>query len=55
VALLVGGRVDVDLDEADVRVVEMGASPVGGDEDVGGVAGDGHDGFPPVMLGRGDG
>jgi hypothetical protein len=44
VALLVGGRVDVDLDEADVRVVEMGLGPVGVDKDVGGVAGNGHGG-----------
>ena len=42
VALLVGGRVDVDLDEADGRVVEVGLGPVGVDEDLGGVAGDGH-------------
>ena len=32
VALLVGGRVDVDLDEADVRVVEVRLRPVGVDE-----------------------
>ena len=34
VALVVGGGVDVDLDEADVRVVEMGLRPGGVDEDV---------------------
>ena len=39
-ALLVGGRVDVDLDEADVRVVEVGLRPVAVDEGVlGGVVG----------------
>ena len=32
VALLVGGRVDVDLDEADVRIAEMLLGPVGVDE-----------------------
>jgi hypothetical protein len=31
-ALLVGGGVDVDLDEADRRVVEMGLRPVGVDQ-----------------------
>ena len=44
VALLVGGGVDVDLDESHVRVVEVLLGPVGVDEDVVGVAGDGHDG-----------
>ena len=34
VALLIGGRVDIDLDEADVRVVEMGERPVAVDEGV---------------------
>ena len=32
VALLVGGRVDVDLDEADVRIAEVLLGPVGVDE-----------------------
>ena len=34
VALLVGGRVDVDLDEADVRVGQVGERPVAVDEGV---------------------
>ena len=39
VALLVGRRVDVDLDEADVRVVEVGERPIAVDEGVlGGVS-----------------
>ena len=39
VALLVGGRVDVDLDEADVRVVEMRERPFAVDQGVlGGVS-----------------
>jgi hypothetical protein len=42
VALVVGGGVDVDLDEADGRVVEVGPGPVGVDQDVGGVSGNGH-------------
>ena len=47
VALLVRGRVDVDLDEADVRIVEMGLGPFGVDEDVAGVSGNGHGDLPP--------
>ena len=40
VALVVGGRVDIDLDEADRRVVETGLRPGGVDEGVaGGVSG----------------
>jgi hypothetical protein len=43
VALVVGGGVDVDLDEADRRIVEVGSGPVGRDEDVVlCVAGNGH-------------
>src|SRR5207237_480274 len=42
VALLVGGRVDVDLDEAHARIVEVSLGPVGVDEDVIGVSGNGH-------------
>ncbi len=34
VALVVGGRVDVDLDEADIGVVDVVGGPVGVDEDV---------------------
>jgi hypothetical protein len=41
VALVVGRRVDVDLDEPDVRVVEMLLGPVGVDQDVVGVSGNG--------------
>ena len=41
--LAVGGRVDVDLDESDGRVGQMGLGPVRVDEDaVAGVAGNGH-------------
>ncbi len=42
VALLVGGRVDIDLDEANARVVEVGLRPGRIDEDVGGGVGGGH-------------
>ena len=42
VALLVGRRVDVDLHEADRRIVEMGLRPLGVDEGVGCIAGDAH-------------
>jgi hypothetical protein len=42
VALLVARRVDVDFNEADGRVVEVALGPVGVDEDVGGVSGNGH-------------
>ena len=55
VALLVGGGVDVDLDEADGRIVEVGFRPVGRDEDVVlGVAGNGHWDWLQD-CGRGDG
>jgi hypothetical protein len=42
VALLVCRRVDVDLDEPNVRVLQVGLGPVGVDEGVGCVAGNGH-------------
>jgi hypothetical protein len=43
-ALLVGSGVDVDFDEADSRIVEMGLRPVGVDEDGCWL---GHDKRPP--------
>jgi hypothetical protein len=41
-ALVVGGGVDVDFDEPHLRIVEVLFGPVGGDEGVGGVPGNGH-------------
>src|SRR5262249_52161480 len=41
VALVVGGGVDVDLDEADVGVLEVGDGPFGGEERVLSVVGHG--------------
>src|SRR5439155_6772607 len=41
-ALFEGGRVDVDLHETDRRIVEVSLRPVGIDEDVIGIAGNGH-------------
>ena len=61
VALLVGGRVDVDLDEADVRVVQVRLRPVAVDEGVVvGVSVVGHGGSllvgdRPVAVARGRG
>jgi hypothetical protein len=52
VALLVARRIDVDLDEADVRILEVLACPIGVDENVGGVSSYGHRGLLFMWLRR---